>query len=226
MNTIETIRALIPVKDFDSAKTRLRAVLQVRECAELAAGMAWDVATAARSAQSVSGVTLLGGGAVEDIARELGCDFMQEDRDADLSRNLDLAARQLEADGVGTLVIIPADLPTLRPEDIDGLLARAVPGLCVCPAGRDGGTNALVVTPPTAIQFHFGDRSAQRHLEGGRAADLPTVEIEAPAFNVDIDTPADLVWLCRQVSCGRTGEVLDRSGIRTRILEMHEALSA
>jgi len=114
----------------------------------------------------------------------------------------------------------------LHSQDIDGLLAEAGEGLCVCPAGRDGGTNALVITPPAAIQFRFGEESARHHLEAGEGAGLISKEIELNAFSHDIDTPADLLWFCRQAIFGRTADFLDQSGIRAKILAKDAAIPA
>lgn len=219
------IWVLMPVKDFGHAKSRLRAVLSAAECSALALNMARDVAAAAQGADAVHGLTLLGGGPdIEKLAAELGCDYLEEFPEVDLSGNLDVAARQLGASGVGTLVILPSDIPTLRAQDVTDLIAAADSALTLCPAGRDGGTNALIVSPPAAIPFHFGKHSARRHLETGKAAGLKSKEVLHRAFNVDIDTTGDLVWLCRQANPGCTADYLDRTGIRTRILESEAAL--
>jgi 2-phospho-L-lactate guanylyltransferase len=226
MQQRRNIRALIPVKNFGDAKKRLRDALCAEDCSALAACMARDVVTAAMSAGSVDGVTLLGGGdAVSVLASEMGCDFKDEYYDADLSANLNIAAHELEADGVSTLLVMPADLPTLLPGDIDALLARSIAGVSVCRAGRDGGTNALVVTPPTTIQFYFGEQSAKRHLDAARDAGVAVNELTSPAFTVDIDTPADLVWLCQQALSGHTADFLDDTGIRGKILNLPGALT-
>jgi 2-phospho-L-lactate guanylyltransferase len=219
------IWALIPVKAFDNAKSRLRAVLSAAECSALALNMARDVAAAVRGADAVHGLTLLGGGPdIRELATTLGCEYIEEFPEVDLSGNLNVAARQLAATGVNTLIILPGDLPTLRAADVADLIADTPAGLALCPAGRDGGTNALIVSPPDAIPFHFGVHSARRHLEAARDAGINSREIPHRAFNVDIDTPDDLIWLCRQGNPGFTAEFLDRSGIRTRILETETAL--
>ena len=58
--------------------------------------------------------------------------------------DLDTAAADLAADGAGTLMIVPADLPLLTPRDFEALLAGHREGVTVVPAAADGGTNALV----------------------------------------------------------------------------------
>lgn len=222
-----TIWALIPVKDFGHAKSRLRTVLSDDECAGLALNMARDVAAAITGSEVVDGLSLLGSGPeIEKLADELHCECMEEFYDVDLSCNLGLAARQLDTDGVATLVIIPGDLPTLRAEDVDQLITRTESDLGISAAGRDGGTNALVLTPPGALAFQFGKHSARRHLEAGKAAGLSTADIDHPAFRVDIDTADDLVWLCKQAMTGHTADFLDHTGIRKKILDSEAAVPA
>jgi 2-phospho-L-lactate guanylyltransferase len=219
--------ALIPVKEFDGAKSRLRETLSADECSGLALNMARDVAAAIVDADTIDGVSLLGSGpAIEKLASQLRCDCMEEFYDVDLSCNLGLAARQLAADGVTRLTIIPGDLPTLSAADIDEFIMRADGDLGLCEAGRDGGTNALVLSPPDAISFQFGDQSARRHLEAGVAAELATREIDLPAFKVDIDTTEDLMWLCKQPLTGHTADFLEHAGIRKRMLETEAAIVA
>jgi 2-phospho-L-lactate guanylyltransferase len=222
-----TAWALIPVKDFGAAKSRLRAVLSADECSGLALNMARDVVAAIKGSGAVDGISLLGSGhEVEKLAREQGCDCMEEFYDVDLSCNLGLAARQLRADGVGTLVVVPSDLPTLQAQDIEQLIAGSDSDLGLCTAGRDGGTNALVLSPPDAIEFQFGTHSARRHIASGVSAGLSTTAINHPAFRVDIDTPDDLNWLCKQAISGHTADFLDHSGIRKRILDADAAVTA
>jgi 2-phospho-L-lactate guanylyltransferase len=222
-----TIWALIPVKEFGSAKSRLRTVLNGDECAGLALNMVRDVAAAITGSEVVNGLSLLGSGPeIEKLADELHCECMEEFYDVDLSCNLGLAARELDTNGVTTLIIIPGDLPTLRVEDVDQLITRTECDLGVSTAGRDGGTNALVLTPPGALAFQFGKQSARRHLEAGEAAGLSTVNIDHPAFSVDIDTPDDLAWLCKQAMTGHTADFLDQTGIRKKMLDSEAAVPA
>jgi 2-phospho-L-lactate guanylyltransferase len=222
-----TVWALIPVKDFGAAKSRLRAVLSADECSGLAESMARDVVAAITESGAVHGVSILGGGhEIENLAGENACDCMEEFYDVDLSCNLGLSARQLRADGVSTLVIVPSDLPTLRPRDISQLINQSGSGLGICTAGRDDGTNALVLSPPDAIEFKFGTHSARLHMEAGTAAGLHTTAIDHPAFRVDIDTPDDLTWLCKQAMSGSTADFLDNTGIRQRMLDAEAAVTA
>jgi 2-phospho-L-lactate guanylyltransferase len=154
---------------------------------------------------------------IRAFAAEHGCEFIAEIAGAGLSLNLDHAAQQMQENGARTLLIVPSDLPTITPADLDALLQNHHGGLTICPAGRDGGTNALVISPPTGIDFLFGDCSGERHIRAAEAAGLEHRVVRAEAFRCDIDVPADLAWLCRGDPQGHTGRYLDQSGIRSAL---------
>jgi len=213
-----TTSALVPIKDFARAKSRLRPVLTAEQCAELAACMAADVLCALRNCTGIGQVVCLGEEPlIRAFAAKQGCEFIAERTGTGLSANLDLAARQLQDNGTRTLLIVPVDLPTIQAADIDECLNKHRGGLTICPAERDGGTNALVVSPPTGIGFQFGEQSCAKHIHAAKAAGLEHRVEDAPAFRYDIDIPADLAWLCDASPQGRTGRYLERSGLLEKI---------
>lgn len=219
LNKANKIWALVPIKAFSKAKTRLRSALTADQCAALARHMATDVVTALRKASILQGITLLGEEpVVARFAREQNCDYLADTPGADLSANLDNAADYLKLAGVDILLVLPSDLPMLRAADIDEVLNQHAGGLSICPASRDGGTNALVLSPPGAIEFCFGHDSARRHLEAAAAAELSSAQITRAAFSRDIDTPDDLIWFCQHSSPGRTSDYLNASRICENLL--------
>jgi len=206
----------VPIKGFARAKSRLASALSTEQCAELAVCMAADVTATLRDCAGIGHVVCLGEAPeVQTFAAEHGCEFIAEKPGAGLSVNLDHAARQLQENGAQTLLIVPSDLPTITPADLDELLNNHRGGLTICPAGRDGGTNALVVSPPTGIGFLFGEQSCARHVQAAEAAGLKHRVVHAPAFSCDIDRPADLEWLCKDDPHGQTRRYLEQSPICT-----------
>jgi 2-phospho-L-lactate guanylyltransferase len=219
--------ALVPVKEFSLAKSRLGQVLSPAECATLANNMARDVLMALTHARRVHHIALMGEAPMIDpLAAEFDCDTIAEDHGRDFNGKLIVAANIIETKGADSLLVLPGDLPTLNAGDIDELLERHETGVSICPATRDGGTNALVLTPPTTIKFDFGEQSAAAHGQAAIAANVPCQQIDLNAFGRDIDLPDDLIWLCGQHAVGHTGRYLDSSGIRQRLLESRMAATA
>jgi 2-phospho-L-lactate guanylyltransferase len=220
VNNSAKVHALLPIKAFSKAKSRLKTVLTAGQCAELARHMATDVIAALRDTAAIDGITIVADGREAlDFATAAGCDVIPDDPVLGLSGNLGIAAGQLQDAHIETVFIVPGDLPLLRPADLEQMFAQHSGGLSLCEARRDGGTNALVISPPAAITFAFGERSAERHLTAARAAGLAATTINIAAFDQDIDTPEDVHWLCSQQSSGQTISYLASSGIRSRLID-------
>lgn len=212
---IETI-ALVPVKDFANAKGRLAETLSDTERAALAEAMLRDVVHAAADCPAIQRVALLGGADACRLAAERQVHWLDDRGEEDVNKALGLAAANLAAAGVTRLFVLPGDLPTVQSQDIDALLACHEHGLTIRPAHNDGGTNALVISPPDALAFCFGQDSARRHLAAALAAGLPAHEVSHEAFARDIDGPADLRWLCAQTTGAHTARWLRKYNTQGR----------
>jgi 2-phospho-L-lactate guanylyltransferase len=119
------------------------------------------------------------------------------DGDRDLNVDVAAAARLVEGEGATDLLVVMADLPYLTADDIAALLEAGRQSPVVIAEAKDGGTNALLLRPPTVLQFSFatGQPSAARHAAHARAAGIEPAIVRRPGLARDIDTPADLASL-------------------------------
>lgn len=88
-------------------------------------------------------------------------------------------------------LILPADLPLLRGEDVEELVS--VEGDVVVAPGLRGGTNGLLLRE--RIPLRYGGRSFERHLSEAEERGLSVAVHESFRFAVDVDVPKDLVEL-------------------------------
>jgi len=210
--------ALVPIKPFASAKSRLEGLLSRAECAQLAEEMARDVLMALHAAPDITGIAILGdeprlGPLTAAVNATLHAEQPGEDYRAALGR----VAGELTNRGARHLLVVPADLPTLSAGDVQTLLANHEAGVTICPAAADGGTNALLLSPPTAIPFLYGPDSAARHLAAAEAAGVPVRTVKIPGFARDVDSPEDLRWLAGQKIACATRAWLVASGVLERL---------
>ncbi len=217
-----TTWALVPVKGPEKSKTRLQPVLQPDECALLSRAMFLDVLAALETAAGIDRIAVLtNDDEIAALTGQLGHEVIRDTPDHDpetrLCSGLNKAAKHIAGLGAEALLIIPGDLPTLTATDIEQLLERHAEGLSLCPAIRDGGTNALLCSPPDAIDFQFGKDSAQRHLDTASNCGIHALRMAIPAFFRDIDIPEDLVWLSSQSTENNTLRFLRQSGIFARL---------
>jgi 2-phospho-L-lactate guanylyltransferase len=210
--------ALVPIKPFAAAKSRLEGLLTRAECARLAEEMARDVLMALRAAPDISGIAILSTEPrLAALAHAAGAQVHAEQEGEDYRAALGRVAADLQARGARHLLVVPADLPTLSSGDVQQLLADHKNGVTVCPAAADGGSNALLLSPPTAIPFLYGPDSAARHLAAAAAAGVAANTVSIPGFARDVDSPEDLHWLLgRKIACA-TLAWLRASGIAERL---------
>jgi 2-phospho-L-lactate guanylyltransferase len=169
--------AVVPVKSPAPAKTRLAGVLDAAARDSLARQMLDHVRQALADA-GVSPVRIANG-------------------DRDLNEDVTEAARLAQADGATDLLLVMADLPYLAAGDIAALIEAGRRSAVVIAEARDGGTNALLLRPPTVLPFAFSRErpSASTHAEHARAAGIEPIVLHRPGLARDIDTPADLAAL-------------------------------
>jgi 2-phospho-L-lactate guanylyltransferase len=191
---------VLPVKNFENAKTRLAPALSPEERRALFRLMVEDV-LAAMTASRLAGVLVLTN-EPEAIALARQYDARTEGEPENLGQSAAVARAMgiLEAEGVSTALQLPGDIPAASPAEIDALIgahtAAAGRAMTIVQAHDFRGSNALAVSPPSLIPFHFGHDSFQPHLAEARAIGVePQILTGLPGIALDIDTPEDLAKL-------------------------------
>ena len=139
-----------------------------------------------------------------EIARAAGCEVLPDRPDAGHSQAALEGIAAAEKPGVGCVVLLPGDCPLLESRELDSLLT-AVPAagyVGIVPDRHGTGTNALVLAPPRAIRPAFGEGSRERHVAAAREAGVPFAVEGLPSLGLDLDTPADIVALTRELADG------------------------
>lgn len=132
---------------------------------------------------------------VVELCKLLGVEYVVDDREGDINAAADRAAKWALSIGAPTILVIHADIPVLAANEIQALIAAGDQHAVVIGESRDGGTNAIVVSPPDAMPFCFGPRSARAHEEMAIAAGLSSRRMKLHSLARDIDNPGDLLVL-------------------------------
>ncbi len=98
--------------------------------------------------------------------------------------------------GFDSQLLIPADIARLDVEEMKTLLSakRALPSVLLVPA-EDRGTNALLTTPPNAIEFCYGINSSMAHEQAAVMQAIDFQSLALPHLSLDVDTPSDVAQL-------------------------------
>jgi 2-phospho-L-lactate guanylyltransferase len=179
------VHVLVPLKRIDP-KSRLADALPLEERVRLMRGLLAGVVSAAREA-GVERVTVVTGLSLKGYE-------VWDDRG--LAWNDALAAAMTEVVTAPLVAVISADLPLIRPGDVEELLgATPERGIAIARA-LDGGTNAVAMRPPGVVRTHFGEPgSAAVHASLG----VPHAVVDLPGLAFDVDTPDDLARM--QAAC-------------------------
>jgi len=192
------VTALIPVKGFRNAKQRLSPLLDSAEREALAEMMFRDVLRQVLGARGlVETVVVTGNDQVAAIATSIGARVIRQQEEKGETEAVNFARHELAASGCEAVLIIPGDMPLVRSEDIEGVLAEVPHGAeppfaLLVPSHDRMGTNALLLAPPDVIQLRFGHDSFSYHMSQVSARGLPMRFIENERIALDIDEPKDL----------------------------------
>jgi 2-phospho-L-lactate guanylyltransferase len=193
--------AVLPVKRFGAAKQRLAGGITGGQRRDLAEAMVADVLEAIGRARAIERVIVVTGDPVaQELAAEAGAEVVPDPEDAGHVEAAQAGIARAEAEGAERVVLLAGDCPLLDPRELDRLLT-GVPGnyVGVVPDRHGTGTNALLLSPPGAIVPAFGEGSRARHVEAARQAGVPFGIEELPSIELDLDTPADVIALTREL---------------------------
>lgn len=213
------VRVVVPVKELDTAKSRLSEVLPSAYREGLVLAMLSDV-LAALAAAGLADVDVLSpdrrvlGFAAACGARPLA----QPPACATLAQAVDAAAASVSVD---SLLVVHADVPLATAAELTALVSvqdagqlddGGGPMVVVAPDRAGRGTNALLRRPPRAIPALFGPDSLVSHLAAARVAGVPCRVRAFPGLAHDLDTPADLARFRASSGGTHTREFLRRLG--------------
>ena len=198
-----TLWAIVPVKPLRRGKSRLSSVLSQEERATLNTRLlAHTLDTLAEIPEIEHILVVSRDQAALALAREHGARTVQENGAPQL--NLALARATIVAKNYATrgVLIVPADLPLITPEDVQMMLAHATdpPVVVVAPDRHRQGTNALLVCPVGLIDYDFGPGSFQRHCLRAEQAGARLDIVDLPSLALDVDLPEDLEMVSEELN--------------------------
>jgi 2-phospho-L-lactate guanylyltransferase len=194
-----TTFALIPVKRLHESKRRLARLLTTEERANLIRGFLDNLLDALGRSDGIDMVLVVTADPeAAALAERHGARVVWEAEPCGLNHAVAQGVAHAEGEGATAVLVLPADLPFARPEDIHLMLApladpaRTARLAVLCPDEAQDGTNALLLAPPGDFDFQYGPGSFGCHLAAAAARGVVQV-IAAPGLRFDLDTESD--WL-------------------------------
>ncbi len=214
------IWAVVPVKERDRAKERLAPLLSSSARQALVLAMLEDVLRALTAARGLAGIAVVTcDSEAGRLARGCGARIIEDGARCGHTGAVAAAAGLLETEGCAGMLTLPGDIPLVTSDEIDQIIMahRAPPAFTIVPSHDDGGSNAILVSPPAAVPLRFGEDSFFPHLRAAEARGIAPTVVRLPGIALDIDNPADIERFLRQPSGTRTRALLDGNAIVTAV---------
>ncbi len=207
-----SIWAIVPVKSFKRAKTRLAPVLSPAQRQEISRNFLTHTLEVLKQVDEIQRTLVISRDAsVLRLARKHQAYTVTESEHTELNAALTRAADVAAQLGAHAVLIMPSDMPLLDPSDIRQLIAATDEPECItiAPDWRNYGTNALFMRPPRVIPFVFGPGSFENHVTLARDRGVHVEVCRLPGLGLDVDLPEDLALYRKEVG-KQIGKQVDR----------------
>ena len=194
--------AIVPVKRFENAKTRLSSILDMDDRILLSSLMLEDTVKNLSSVRSLTQVVIVSADKrAEEMATKHGVTFLREEREKGVNSAIALADVYSIREAAEATVVIPQDLPLLDTIEVSKACELAEnESMCIviCPSLRYDGTNMLLRKPPSVIATFYDMDSYNMHVKAALKLGIPIKRLFSKSVMYDIDTPEDVLQLTKE----------------------------
>ena len=192
--------AIIPVKTFSKAKTRLNLPQDCKE--EICSLMLKEVLRTISNCKVVNQIVLV---SKDESALKIGRQFNSVeifDDESGVNNAIDLADDYLSDKTFDCSIIFPQDIPTMTSSDIDMLLGfiKSMNSVIIVPSRQFNGTNALVRYPSGLMQTRYDMGSYTHQIDAARTKTNNISIALIRRMMLDIDDEYDLAFMLKQNS--------------------------
>ena len=200
--------AVLPIKSFGAAKSRLAGLLASGSRQAIAQAMFCDTLGSLKHVRGLDGIVVVTGDREAEAATlGRGVQVLRDEAEAGHNAAAAIGIAHAQSGGYDRVLLVPGDAPLLDPAEVDRLLERcaaAAIGVAIVPDRHGTGTNGLLIAPPGGFAPSFGPGSRERHAEQARAGELSHSVENLASLALDVDTPDDLAALSAELE-GRRG---------------------
>ncbi len=186
------VSAIIPVKTFSKAKTRLNLSSQKKE--DLCKIMLEEVLTTISNSKQIEKIVVVSKDEEAlKISKQYDATQIFDHDESGVNHAVSLADDYLAKLDFNTSVVFPQDIPFMHTQDIENLLKfqNSSKNVLVVPSMKFDGTNALVRTPLDIMETHYDEDSYKIHIDVGKSRTPRTSMILIRRIMLDVDNTDD-----------------------------------
>ena len=193
------IAAIIPVKTFSKAKTRLD--LSPHQVEELCKVMLEEILqTLSISPQIEKTVMVTREEKAIEIGKKFNAVIIMDEKEESVNSAVSLADKYLLENNFDASIVFPQDIPFIKTQDIDFMLNYKMhPNFAIIvPSRRFDGTNALARMPVDLMETHYDEDSYKIHMNTAKNHTLNVAMVFVKRIMWDVDNVEDLKFLLEQ----------------------------
>jgi 2-phospho-L-lactate guanylyltransferase len=194
--------AILPVKRFENAKTRLSSILDMDDRILLSSLMLEDTVKILSSVRSLTQVVIVSADRrAEEMATKHGVTFLREEKEKGVNSAVAMADLYSIREAAEATMVIPQDLPLLDPIEVSKacqLAENESRCIVICPSLRYDGTNMLLRKPPSVIATFYDNDSYNMHVKAALKLGISVKGLFSKSVMYDIDTPEDAQQLTKE----------------------------
>jgi 2-phospho-L-lactate guanylyltransferase len=193
------IAAIIPVKTFSNAKTRLDLSQHQKE--DLCKVMLEEILHVISISPQIEKIIIV---TKEEKAIAIGKKFnaiiIIDEKEESVNNAVALADKYLLENNYHASIVFPQDIPYIKTQDIDFMLNyKTYPNFAIIvPSRRFDGTNALVRMPIDLMKTHYDEDSYKIHMSTAKEHTLNVAMVFVKRIMWDVDNDEDLEFLLEQ----------------------------
>jgi 2-phospho-L-lactate/phosphoenolpyruvate guanylyltransferase len=187
------IGAIVPVKTFSRAKTRLNMSSENTE--KICRIMLESVLDTLLQSEIIERVVIVSKDETAlGIGKKFGAVQIYDHEELGVNNAVKLADDYLLKESFDSTMVFPQDIPLIQVEDINALLNFRIKDRCVLvvPSRKFDGTNALFRMPLDVMETHYDEDSYKIHLDTAEKRNATSSLVLIRRIMLDVDDQSDL----------------------------------
>ena len=193
------VGAVIPVKTFSKAKTRLN--LSSEKTEQICKIMLESVLdTVSKSVVIEKTIVVSKDETALSMSKRFGAIEIYDQEELGVNSAVRLADNYLSKENFDASMVLPQDIPLIQAEDIETLIDFRMSNRCalVVPSRKFDGTNALFRMPIGVMETHYDEDSYKIHLNTAEKQNASSSLVLIRRIMLDVDDPSDLDLIMTQ----------------------------
>jgi len=185
--------AIIPVKSFSKAKTRL--TISSEKTVDICKLMLGEVLQTISTSKKIDNTIIVSHDqSAFDIGKKFNAIEVFDELESGVNNAITLADEYISDSEFGTSIILPQDIPFFNNSDLDNLFSffQRKNSIIVVPSRQFNGTNSLIRNPSRVMTTRYDEGTYKSHLDEAKCNNVDFSLVLIRRLMLDIDSQDDI----------------------------------